>query len=48
MAKKVQALVKLPTLVLFGTFDPDSIPNFFLINTGTGGVFVMNVNDLSW
>src|SRR5208283_3530798 len=41
------ALVILPTLVLWGSGDPFARFTARLINTGTGGVFVMKVNDRS-
>jgi hypothetical protein len=36
-----------PTLVLFGTPDPLSIPTAFFIRTEAGGVLSMNENNLS-
>ena len=39
--------VILPTLSLLGVPDPLIIPAAFFINSDAGGVFVMNVNDLS-
>src|SRR5579863_771630 len=41
------ARVTLPTFCLFGVPDPFSTPASFFNNTAAGGVFVMNVNDLS-
>ena len=41
------ALVSLPTFVMFGSAEPDSIPSASLIRTAAGGVFVMNVNERS-
>ena len=40
-------LVILPTLVLCGSADPFAKFTARLISTGTGGVFVTNVNDRS-
>jgi len=40
-------LVILPTLVLCGSADPFARFTARLISTGTGGVFVTNVNDRS-
>src|SRR6266480_1102667 len=39
--------VILPTLVLFGSAEPLAKLTARLISTGTGGVFVMNVNERS-
>ena len=36
-----------PTLLRFGSPEPDSRPSASLMRTAAGGVFVMNVNDLS-
>src|SRR3954467_5897240 len=41
------ALVILPTLVLCGSADPFAKLTARLISTGTGGVFVINVNERS-
>ena len=41
-------LVILATLSLLGLPEPLSILQAFLSNTGTGGVLVMKVYDLSW
>src|ERR1700733_13132550 len=41
------AAVSEPTLVLCGSLLPLSTPAAFLISSGAGGVFVMNVNDRS-
>ena len=41
------AAVSVPTLVLCGSALPLSTPMAFLISSGTGGVFVMKVNDPS-
>src|SRR5450631_373029 len=41
------ALVRLPTLVLFGIADPLEMPTAFMIKTGTGGVLVMKVKERS-
>ena len=41
------SFVKLPTLVLFGTPEPLSNPNSFLIKTAAGGVYNIKLNDLS-
>ena len=41
------AKVTLPTLFLFGTPEPFSIPAAFISKVAAGGVFVINVNDLS-
>ena len=40
-------LVNLPTFSLFGSPLPFGIPKAFLISTAAGGVFTINVNDLS-
>ena len=42
------SLVSLPTFVLFGTPDPLSNPNSYLIRTAAGGVFKIKLKDLSW
>jgi len=42
------ALEILETFFLFGSPEPDSIPTAFFNSTETGGVFVINVKDLSW
>ncbi len=39
------ALESLATLVLFGTAEPDSMPQAFLMRTGAGGVLVMKLNE---
>ena len=41
------AWLSLPTLMRFGSPDPDSIPSASLMRTAAGGVFVMNVNERS-
>src|SRR5271169_2212445 len=41
------AAVILPTFVLCGSAEPFAIATARLISTGTGGVFVINVNDRS-
>ena len=41
------ALVILPTFSLFCSPLPFGIPKAFLISTAAGGVFTINVNDLS-
>src|SRR5947199_2008906 len=39
--------VTLPTLVLFGSFEPAAMLAAFFRRTAAGGLFVMKVNDLS-
>ena len=41
------APVREPTLSLLGTLDPLTMPAAFLMSSEAGGVFRMNVNDLS-
>jgi hypothetical protein len=41
------AWVSLPTLVRFGSAEPDSSPSASLISTAAGGVFVMKVKERS-
>ena len=41
------ACVSRPTLFLFGSAEPFSIPSASLMSTAAGGVFVMNVKERS-
>ena len=41
------ACVSFPTLLRFGSAEPDWIPSASLMRTAAGGVFVMNVNERS-